>query len=117
MSKTAIGPKESFQLVTGVEGVQGQSKLFEFARVAPSSGVVTFYRGSGDNTTGAIYLNGIDYVNMIVGTPKVGNTATTTVSAMPVVQYVNGPTTVAIVKTETAAIIYDFMIVGISFGN
>jgi len=112
------GPTKSYQLLTGEEGVRGQSMLAEFALlVAPNSGVITFYRGSGTNTTGSVYLNGIDYIHMGIGTPKVGDTATTTVSAMPVWQYLNGPTTLAICKTEAAAIIYNFVTYGVSYGN
>jgi len=112
------GPLKSYQLHSGEEGVRSQALLIELAvNVAPSSQVITFYRGSGTNTTGSIYLAGIDYVHTITGAPVVGDTATTTVSAMPVMQKINGPTTLAIIKTEAAAIIYDFVIYGISYGN
>jgi hypothetical protein len=112
------GPVKSYQIPTGEEGVHSQGMLVEFANnVAPSSQVITFYRGSGTNTTGSIYLSGIDYVNTIISVPVVGDTATTTVSAVAVMQKINGPTTLAIIKTEAAAIIYDFVIYGISYGN
>lgn len=117
MAKTAIGPKESFQLTPGTEGVRAGSKLFEFARVAPSSQVVTFYRGSGTDTTGAIYLNGIDYLEKVFASAVVGNTDTTTIASAGAVNFINGDTTLAIWKGDDNTAIFDFMLIGISFGN
>lgn len=117
MAHVAIGPTKSYQLISGEEGVRGQSMLVEFAKVVATSQVVTFYRGSGTDTTGAIYCSGIDFMHQVIGTPDVGDTATTTVSCFPVTQYVNGPTTLAIWKTDAAATIYRFTLFGISYGN
>jgi len=118
MAHVAKGPKESYQLPTGAEGIHSQAKLIEFARVVANSGAILIHRGTGTDTTGIIYTKGIDHLNMAFFSPLVGDVATTTVGKMPVVQYINGPTTLAsVLSTGDAVNSYCIMMVGISFGN
>jgi len=118
MANNSIGPAKSYQLMSGEEGVRPQSLLTEFAQVMPASGVITIYKGTpSDTTTGKIYTNGIDHLEYLNFLPVVGDTATTTVSSYPVAQFINGPTTLAIVQAESNVGIYKVQMFRISFGN
>jgi len=83
--------------------------VFEFVKVSPSSDTVYVYNRNKtaygqdptDATTGAAIVNDIKYVEHITVTPYMvtGAPSTTTAQRPPVVKYINGPTTLALIYT------------------